>query len=90
MISEDRASHLTHLVIDGIWNDDLVEYKDEEKAVGIAKRGMNKCLKEFSEVDRAAKATVQSLKRGVLEGTREWDILYNKYYEQEMQKKGIS
>jgi hypothetical protein len=90
MISENRASHLTHLVIDGIWNDDLVEYNNEEKAVTIAKRGMNKFVKEMEEIDKAVNATIVSLRRGVLEGTPEWEILYSKYYGQEMQKRGIS
>ena len=90
MISENRASHITHLVIDGIWNDDLVEYNNEEKAVTIAKRGMRKFIKEMEEIDKAVNTTIVSLKRGVLEGTPEWEILYSKYYGQEMQKRGIS
>ncbi len=90
MISENRASHITHLIVDGIWNDDLVEYNNEEKAVTIAKRGMNKFIKEMEDVDIAVSKTIQSLKRGVLEGTPEWEVLYSKYYEQEMNKRGIS
>jgi hypothetical protein len=29
---------------------------------------------------------LESLKRGVLEGSSEWDVLYRKYYEEEVAK----
>ena len=47
-------------------------------------------MNELDEVDQAAKTKVASLKRGVTEGSPEWDILYGKYFEEEMQRRGHS
>lgn len=88
IMSEDRLSHITHLIIDGIWKDDLVDFEDDGQAIRIAKVGSNKFSKEYDEVDRKARATVTSLKRNVPEGSPEWDILYRKYFEQELSSRG--
>ena len=87
-LSEERVSHLARLVVDGIWNDDLVDYSDDDAALRAAKKGLSDFMEELEEVDTAAKAKVASLKRGVAEGSPEWDILYGKYFEEEMQRRG--
>lgn len=88
ILSEDRVSHLTHLVVDGIWNDDLVDYSDEDAALRAAKRGLNQFVKLVEEIDKKAREKVASLKRGVVEGSPEWDIMYGKYFDEEMQRRG--
>ena len=45
-------------------------------------------FKEDDELDAKARSKVSSLKRGVVEGSPEWDILYKKYYEEEVGKRG--
>lgn len=88
MISEDRLNHLAFLVTDGVWKDDLVDYEDDDRAVRAAKQAMAKFSKEYDDIDKAARNTITSLKRNVVEGSPEWDILYSKYFEQEMSRRG--
>ena len=88
MISEDRLNHLAFLVTDGVWKDDLVDYEDDDRAVRAAKQAMAKFAKECEDIDKAARNTITSLKRNVVEGSPEGDILYTKYFEQEMSRRG--
>jgi len=88
IISEDRQSHLAHKITDAIWNEDLVDYTDEDLALRLAKKAIAEFVKEDSDVDLKAREKVASLKRGVVEGSPEWDILYKKYYEEERGKRG--
>ena len=88
ILSEDRQSHWAHLITDSIWNDDLVDYSDEDQALRLAKLAIVEFVKEDIEIDRFAKDKVNSLKRGVHEGSPEWDILYRKYYEEERKRRG--
>ncbi len=90
IISEDRQSHLAHKITDAIWNDDLVDYTDEDLALRLAKKAIAEFVKEDQDVDAKAREKVASLKRGVVEGSPEWDILYKKYYEEERGKRGKS
>jgi hypothetical protein len=88
ILSEERQTHWAHLLVDGIWNDDLVDYSDEDMALRVAKKAIIEFVKEEQDIDERARIKVASLKRGVLEGTPEWDILYKKYYLEERGKRG--
>lgn len=90
ILSEERQTHWAHLITDGIWHDDLVDYADEDQALRLAKKAIIEFVKEHEDIDQKAKAKVASLKRGVMEGTPEWDIMYKKYYEEERGKRGQS
>lgn len=88
ILSEDRQSHWAHLLTDSIWNDDMVDYTDEDLALKIAKKIIQEFVKEDQDIDTKARAKVASLKRGVIEGSPEWEVLYKKYYEEERKKHG--
>jgi len=86
IFTEDRIYSIAHIVTDSIWNDDLVDYSDEDKAV----REVRKVLMEYCSRDEKIAETVRqkilSLKKSVYEGSREWEVLYKKYYEEETKK----
>ncbi|HKY63168.1 MAG TPA: DUF507 family protein [bacterium] len=86
-LSEDRISHLAHLVWDALYNDNLADYSNDEDALKCIKRAMTDYLQTDDQIDDAARKTIASLKRGVQEGSREWDILYRKYYEEEANRR---
>lgn len=88
ILSEDRQSHWAHLITDAVWNDDLVDYVDEDQALRATKVAISAFVKQESDIDTHARAKVASLKRGVLEGTPEWEVLYRKYYEEERGRRG--
>ncbi len=88
MISEDRQSHFVHLIVDALYNDDLVDYDDEDKAIRFGKKAMAMFMKEVEALDTATRQKINSLKRGVPEGSPEWDVLYSKYFDEEMSKRG--
>lgn len=89
MISENRSSHLSHLVYEKLWGDDIVDYTDEAGALRDIKKGFEKFIKEHNDVDQKARSMISSQSRSILEGTTEWDTLYRKYYEAELKRKGI-
>lgn len=88
IISEDRQAALARELTDVIWNDDLIDYTDEDLAFRLAKKAIFEYVKEDDQIDARARQKVASLKRGVMEGSPEWDILYKKYYEEERGKSG--
>ena len=83
--SEDRISHLSHLILEGLWNDDLVDYDDEGRALAVLKQTLTRLLTVEDQVDSAVRDKLQRQKKIV--GSREWQILYDKYFREEMQKR---
>jgi len=90
ILSEDRVGHLARVVVDGVWNDDLIDYIDDDAALRAAKRGLNEFVKDVADIDKKLQIKIASLKRGVVEGSPEWDVLYGKYFEEELQRRGNS
>ncbi len=88
ILSEERQSHWAHILTDKIWNDDLVNYTDEDQALRLAKVAIKQFVDKDTDIDTRARAKVASLKRNVMEGSPEWDIMYKKYYEEELKKNG--
>jgi len=86
MFSEERIYHLAHLITDSIWKTELVDYNDEEKAVHEAKKVLLDYFSKDEKVDNLVRSRIASIKRGIYEGSREWEVLYKKYYEEEMKK----
>ena len=87
ILSEDRQTHIAHIIVDGIWKDDLVEYTDEDQVIKQAKRVVMEYVKHETDVDDTVRNRILSQKKGILEGSREFDILYKKYYEEEHSKR---
>jgi len=88
ILSEDRQSHLAHLVTDKVWGDDIVDFSDDDQALKATKMAITLFVREALDIDKHAREKVASLKRGVMEGTSEWEIMYKKYYEEEKNRRG--
>lgn len=85
-LSEERVSHIVHLMFDAVWKDDLIDFVDENQALREAKGVFTRHLKIEDFSDDFAREKIRSLSRDVPEGSREWDILYRQYVEEAMEK----
>ncbi len=84
-LTEQRISHLAHLVVDGLWKDDLVDYPDETRALASAKAALTRVLSVDDEVDTLVRQKLGRQNKVV--GSREWQILYDKYFREEMDRR---
>ena len=55
----------------------------------VLRKVLENLLHEEEQLDKLAKQKIENQKRTILEGSQEWDILYRKYYNEEVQKLGI-
>jgi hypothetical protein len=85
-LTESRISHLAHLIIDGVWKNDLADFPNEARALAETKRVLQGFFGGEDRLDDIVRAKIQSLSRRVAPGSREWDILYRKYMEEELRK----
>lgn len=85
-LSEDRISHISHLIFDGIWDDDLVDFTDDNMALKEIKDVISSFFAVEERAEDAARAKIRSLSRHIPEGSREWEIMYKKYFEEQLAK----
>jgi uncharacterized protein len=54
-----------------------------------ARKALEDLLMEEARIDTAARQKIASQRKIILEGSQEWEILYRKYYNEEVRKLGI-
>ena len=85
-LSESRVSHLAHLVLDGLRKNRLAEFPNEGRSLSETKRVLLDFFHHEDHLDQIVRDKIASLSRHVPPGSREWDILYRKYFEEESRK----
>jgi hypothetical protein len=86
-LSREKVLYISHLILAHLDKDDGVEYFDEPQQIRqtIVKIIMDE-MKNDELIDALVRRKLESQKRGIVEGSDEWDVLYRKYYEEEVAK----
>jgi hypothetical protein len=87
LISEDRISNLAHKILDKLWGDDLVDFPDETKALSTIKSSIHNYFSVTDEIDQIVRKKLASYSQAKVPGSRDWEILYQKFYKEELAKK---
>ncbi len=88
-LSEEKITHLSHRICDQLYHDDLVDYSNDEEALKMVKKLIFDYLHIEDQIDNEVRRKITSLKKGVSESSREWEILYKKYYEEDARKRNF-
>lgn len=89
-LSRDKMNKLAHTVADALAEIESVDFLEDRNTIRMeTRRILEELLKEEEKIDNTARQKIESQRRTILEGTQEWDILYRKYYNEEVKKLGI-
>jgi hypothetical protein len=90
MLSDDKISHMTHVLLAALLEKDTVDIIEEEGQVRHSiRRAINEQLRIGKDIDDAARNKIDSLSRRLVEGSPEWETLYQKYFDEEEIKRGF-
>jgi uncharacterized protein len=84
-LSREKVLHISHLILGHLDRDDGVEYFDDPQEIRqtIVKIIMDE-MRNDEAIDALVRRKLESQKKGIVEGSDEWDVLYRKYYEEEV------
>lgn len=91
-LSREKINQLSQVILKAILSDDRVEYfiEDNDLRLEVVK-ALTYELKKEDDIDIAVRKTISSYGRDIREGTDEWDLVYQRHYQEEMKKRrGIS
>jgi hypothetical protein len=89
-VSRDKVNKVAHVVSDALAEMNEVDFLEDRNSIRLEiRRLMEEVLSQEAKIDAAARQKIESQKRTILEGSQEWDILYRKYYNEEVKKLGI-
>jgi hypothetical protein len=89
-ITRDKLNKLAHVVADTLAETPECDFLDDRNTIRQeARKALEALMIAEMKIDAAAKQKIASQRKVIQEGSQEWDILYRKYYNDEVKKLGI-
>lgn len=89
-INREKVNKVAHVVTDALADMKEVEFLEDHNTIRLEVRKiLEEMLNQEEKIDQNARQKIENQKRTILEGSQEWDILYRKYYQEEVKKLGI-
>ena len=86
-ISPDKLNKLAHTVADTLAEIDEVGFLEDRNTIRQeARKALTTLLTQEAGIDAAARLKIANQRKIILEGSQEWEILYRKYYNDEVRK----
>lgn len=89
-ISRDKLNKIAHTVADTLAEVAECDFLEDRNTIRQeARKILEKLLLDELKLDQAARLKIASQRKIIVEGSQEWDILYRKYYNDEVKRLGI-
>ena len=90
-ITREKIVRLSHRIMDVLVASDDVEFiEDRDTIRQQIITLLTNALREEEKADAEVRKKITSQKREIIEGSEEWDVLYRKYYQEELRRMGIA
>jgi uncharacterized protein len=90
-LSREKIIRLSHQITDVLVSSDDVEFiEDRDTIRQQVVQILTATLRDEEKADAEVRKRITSQKKEILEGSEEWDILYRKYYADELRRMGIA
>jgi len=88
-LSREKINYLSRQVLNVLEKDDQVDFLDDPNEVRLViVKSIEEEMRLYEAIDKKAIDKIQTQKKAIEEGSREWEILYRKYYNDELAKLG--
>jgi hypothetical protein len=88
-LSREKINYLSRQILNVLEKNDKVEFLDDPNEIRLViVKSVEEEMKLYEALDKRAIEKIQSQKKAIEEGSREWEILYRKYYNDELAKLG--
>jgi len=88
-LSDDKITHMSHVILKELLNRGIIQAKEEEgKIRREIRRVISDELRIGEDIDEFVRRKLQSYSRKIIEGSPEWEVLYQKFYQEEANRRG--
>ena len=90
-LSREKIVRISHQVTDLLVQSNEVEFiEDRDTIRQHIVQTITNVLREEEKVEVEVRKRISSQKKEIIEGSEEWDLLFRKYYSDELRRMGIS
>ncbi|CZE47738.1 DUF507 family protein [Campylobacter geochelonis] len=87
---EDRYNSLSHKILEVSWKRNLIDYKvSENRAKNVIYLSIEGYLKSYEDIEDAVIDKIDNLSKKLIAGTEEYDLTFERYYEDELKRRGM-
>lgn len=88
-LSREKVNYLSRQILNKLFENDEVEFLDESNEIRLSIVNIiEEEMDLYESIDKKAIGKIETQKKSIKEGSREWEILYRKYYNEEFSKLG--
>ncbi len=88
-LSREKINFLSRQILKSLFENEQVEFLVDSNEIRLSiVKSVEEEMKLYNQIDKRAQEKIQSQKKAIEEGSREWEILYRKYYNEEISKLG--
>jgi hypothetical protein len=88
--NEERYGDLSHKILNELWEEDLIDYTVSENQVrGVIFKAIENYMKSFEQIEDSVLEKMSHYKRKLIPGTEEYDLIFERLYEEELRKRGM-
>jgi hypothetical protein len=88
--TEERYNEISHRILDEYWQRESLEYSVAENRVrNVIYEAIMGYLAQFDEVEDSVHDRIRGYKRKLIPGTEDYDLIYQRLYEDELRKRGM-
>jgi uncharacterized protein len=89
-LTREKIVRLSHQITDVLVSSEDVEFVEDRDTIRQQiVQILTATLREEEKVEAEVRKRISSQKKEILEGSEEWDVLYRKYYAEELRRMGI-
>ena len=89
-LSREKINHLTNLVVKDMEECEDVDFlvEPQELRMNVLRAISNELIID-DDIEEEVRRVLSTYSSRLVEGSRDWEILFNKHYEQEAKRRGI-
>lgn len=90
-LTREKIVRISHQLIELLVQRNEVEFVEDRDTIRQHMvQTMTNVLREEERVEAEVRKRITSQKKEILEGSEEWDVLFRKYYSEELRRMGIA
>ena len=87
---DDRYNDLAHTILDELYENYLIEYLvNENKIKNVIFKAFKAFADAYDEIDDIVYEKIRNMKKEVIPGTQDYELLYERFYQEELIRRGM-
>jgi len=87
---DDRYNDLSHTILDELYENYLISYEvNENKILNIIFKAFKAFANVYDEIDDIVYKKIRGMQREIIPGTQDYELLYERFYQEELSKRGM-